>query len=500
MMNETVLRGAIICALLTTVAACGGSNSDTASTASSSNSSPSSTSSNANGASAVALASSTYVVPTSSSVAVVTINRMGGASGVVSAGYTTVNGTATAGADFSTTSGTVTWADGDTSSRSISVPVKAAAAGKSFSVVLTSVAGAAGFGSPSAATVAMSATTSASSSGTSSSSGGSSKSTSSSADSGCTSSSPTSSTSCLLAFINGLSGQTRHILAGQHSNYWDKNPLDIVTPISAATGSQVAILGLTNFWTGTASTDYGTAPESFVQYANGWLAQGGIVLVSQSPLSPLSSGEAYSDVHTPGTAAYIKWHAFLDKQIAKFKQINGTVIWRPFIELNGKWSWWVSNQNQYQADFKLIWQQMHDYFAANGVTNVLWLFNVNDWDSGADVSAWYPGNAYVDVVSLDAYPPNAKGDAPVYDALVATGKPIMYAEVGVHNSNNSIISQLTYDNSSLLAIIKANFPKIFAVVPWCQNFALPLQLGESAFMSDPAVITLSDVPAAFLNQ
>ncbi len=59
---------------------------------------------------------------------------------------------------------------------------------------------------------------------------------------------------------------------------------------------------------------------------------------------------------------------------------------------------------------------------------------------------------------------------------------------------------MTYDNSALLGIIKANFPKIFAVVPWCQNFALPLQLGESAFMSDPAIITLSDVPAAFSHQ
>ncbi|MGC2461177.1 MAG: glycosyl hydrolase, partial [Steroidobacteraceae bacterium] len=206
---------------------------------------------------------------------------------------------------------------------------------------------------------------------------------SSSAGSACSSSSPTSSTACLLAFINGLSGQSRHILSGQHTNYWDRNPMDIVTPIPAATGSQVAILGLTNYWTGTASTDYGTAPESFVEYANGWLAQGGIVLVSQSPKSPLASGEPYADIHTPGTAAYVKWHSFLDEQIAKFKQINGTVIWRPFIELNGHWSWWVSNQNQDQADFKIIWQQMHDYFAANGVNNILWLFNVNDWDSSA---------------------------------------------------------------------------------------------------------------------
>ncbi|MGP8178504.1 MAG: Calx-beta domain-containing protein, partial [Steroidobacteraceae bacterium] len=179
----------------------------------------------------------------------VTVNRVGGAAGSVSAGYTTVNGTATAGADFSSTSGTVSWAEGETSAKTISVPVKATAAGKSFSLALTFVAGVAGFGTPSSATIAMNA----SSTGSTGSSGGSSSSSSSSsgsasaksgsslsssggssvsasAGSACSSSSPTSSTACLLAFINGLSGQSRHILSGQHTSYWDSNPMDVVTP------------------------------------------------------------------------------------------------------------------------------------------------------------------------------------------------------------------------------------------------------------------------------
>ena len=319
--------------------------------------------------------------------------------------------------------------------------------------------------------------------------GGSSSTVSSSAVS--SSSSPTSSPAALLAYINGLSGQSRHILAGQHTNYWDSNPMDIVTPIPSAAGSQVAILGTTNDWDGTSS-------ENFVSLTNSWLAQGGIVMVSQSPQNPLKKvAGSYADVHTPGTAAYNQWHSYLDTQIAKFKQINGTVIWRPFIELDRSWSWWVANQNP--ADFKIIWQQMHDYFAANGVNNVLWMFNVNNGNTTAGVNAWYPGSAYVDVVSLDAYPPNVSEDAPVYNALVATGKPVMYAETGVHSFNNSAVSLLTYENTSILATIKANFPKIFAVVIWCQNYALPLQLGEGAFMSDSAIITLSDIPASFTN-
>jgi len=267
--------------------------------------------------------------------------------------------------------------------------------------------------------------------------------------------------------------------------------MDVVTPIPAATGSQVAILGTTN-------DEDGSSTEDFVGLTNAWLAQGGIVLVSQWPQNPLKkAGGTLKDVHTPGTPANAAWFAYCDVQIAKFKQINGTVIWRPFVEQSGSWSWWEASEGSEQADWKLVWQQTHDYFIAKGVNNILWLFNVNDWTSGPNVQSWYPGDAYVDIVSYDAYPPSTAADDATYAALVATGKPVMYAEVGVHSSDNSSVSQHSYDNSALLATIKANFPKIFAVVIFCQNYALPLQKGESAFMSDPAIITLSDVPAAF---
>jgi hypothetical protein len=420
-------------------------------------------------AGSLALSAANYTVAPSAGAVTVTVNRSGGSNGAVVASYGTYDGSALAGSAYTATSGSLNWADGDATSRVITVPVNpAGAGGGSFTFALLSVSNA-GFGTPISATVSISA-----------------------AGATAANSSPTSSTTSLLAYINSLSGQSRHILSGQHSNYWDANPMDIVTPIPVETGSQVAILGLTNFWSGTASTDYGIAPESFVQYANGWLSQGGIVLVSQSPLSPLATGEPYADLHTPGTPAYVQWHAYLDEQIAKFKQINGPVIWRPFVEINGSWSWWPGEN---PADFQIVWQQMHDYFAANGVTNILWLFNVNDWDTSADVTAWYPGSAYVDLVSLDAYPPSVKGDTPVYDALLATGKPIMYAETGAGSSDNSSIVQQTFDNSTILTTIEANFPDVFAVVVWCQNYALPLQLGETTFMNDPAVITLSQVAA-----
>jgi hypothetical protein len=386
--------------------------------------------------------------------------------------------------------------------------VKAAAAGKSFSVQLTSVTGAAGFGSPSSATVAMSGTsTAAASSSSSSSSGGSSQSAAASASSTCTSSSPTSSTTCLLAFINGLSGQSRHILAGQHANYWDSNPMDIVTPIPGATGSQVAILGTSNFWLNKDGVTSSTT-SWFVSKTNAWLAQGGIVLVSQEPINPFAGGEAITDIWTPGTNANNKWKAYLDTQVALFKQINGTVMWRPFAEAN----YGHSFGNLTPAEMVLLWQYTHEYFASHGVTNVVWMLNLNAWDQrnhGStyyDGSDYYPGSSYVDIVSMDSYPPygvvGATSPAPwvkdMYNFFLTTGKPIFFGEVGSNSNDNAIVVD-TVNNDTIVQEVVTGYPKVVGILFWCLNQAIAKQNGASAVMSNPAVITLSDVPAAFLS-
>jgi hypothetical protein len=162
-MTKTAGRAGALCALLGMLAACGGSNSnDSASTTGASTSTPTSSSSSAasgssTGSSLIALTSSNYTAAPSST-AIVTIYRSGNSTGATTVGYTTVNGTAVAGADYSTTSGTVTWSDGETAAKTVAVPVTSRAAGKDFAVALTSIQGQANFGSPTAATVAVALT------------------------------------------------------------------------------------------------------------------------------------------------------------------------------------------------------------------------------------------------------------------------------------------------------------------------------------------------------
>jgi hypothetical protein len=117
----------------------------------------------------VVLSSSTYSVPAFSTAAVITVLRVGDATGEATVGYTTVDGTASAGTDYTPTSGSLSWSDGDTSAQTITVAVRTQAAGKNFNVALTSVTGAADFGSPSSATVAVASVSSSSSSSSSSS-------------------------------------------------------------------------------------------------------------------------------------------------------------------------------------------------------------------------------------------------------------------------------------------------------------------------------------------
>ncbi len=84
----------------------------------------------------------------------VTVNRTGGSSGSVSVAYSTSDGTAAAGSDYTAASGTLAWQDGDASSKTFSVPVSTAAAfsgTKTFSIALSNASSGAALGVPSSA-------------------------------------------------------------------------------------------------------------------------------------------------------------------------------------------------------------------------------------------------------------------------------------------------------------------------------------------------------------
>jgi Calx-beta domain len=101
------------------------------------------------------LSSATYTVSQNAGSVTFTVSRAGGSNGATSAAYSTAGGTAVSGTDFTASSGTLQWANGDTASKSFSVAISNASpfsGSKSFAVSLSNPGNGASLGSPSKAT------------------------------------------------------------------------------------------------------------------------------------------------------------------------------------------------------------------------------------------------------------------------------------------------------------------------------------------------------------
>jgi hypothetical protein len=138
---------------LLALSACGGSSGSSSTAAATDNSGTSS------GTNSIAIAAPTYNVSQASGAVAVTVARSGNDIGAASVAYSTSNGTAMAGTDYTAVSGTLTWSDGDTTAKTITVPVNSAvtfSGKKSFAIALTDASAGATLGNPASATVMIS--------------------------------------------------------------------------------------------------------------------------------------------------------------------------------------------------------------------------------------------------------------------------------------------------------------------------------------------------------
>jgi mannan endo-1,4-beta-mannosidase len=102
------------------------------------------------------------------------------------------------------------------------------------------------------------------------------------------------------------------------------------------------------------------------------------------------------------------------------------ILWRPFHESDGEWFWWGAKGPEVA---KKLYRLMFEYFTGvYHLDNLLWVWN-------SRLKEGYPGDAYVDVISVDVY---LKGYAPTdyhaeYEELIANttrNKVAALAEVG----------------------------------------------------------------------
>ncbi len=81
-------------------------------------------------------------------------------------------------------------------------------------------------------------------------------------------------------------------------------------------------------------------------------------------------------------------------QLKKFQSKKVPTLWRPLHEASGCWFWWGAKG---PVPFIQLWRLMPDRFTNyHHLNNLIWVYTAGD-------PFWYPGDAYVDVVSLDVY-------------------------------------------------------------------------------------------------
>lgn len=132
---------------------------------------------------------------------------------------------------------------------------------------------------------------------------------------------------------------------------------------------------------------------------------------------------------------------YLRDQAARIRDIGAPVAIRFGHEMNGSWyPWGAGVHGNTPADYVAAYRHVHDLFAAEGVTDVTWVWAPAALDSAAppDLAGFYPGDAYVDWSGLTAYFDQstdtwANAVAPTLRRLdaVAPTKPFLLAETGV---------------------------------------------------------------------
>jgi hypothetical protein len=155
----------------------------------------------------------------------------------------------------------------------------------------------------------------------------------------------------------------------------------------------------------------------------------------------------------PGMAPMISWNlpmtgaqitdgskdAYLKAQAQAVKKHGGAVFVRLDWEMNASWypDWNLPGVTA--AQFIASWRHVYEMFQEEGATNAAFVWCPTLWNGpgGLSPDTWYPGDAYVDWLGIDAYPQSAvtsfimTGAGGLDDTVkfaAARKKPLMVAE------------------------------------------------------------------------
>ena len=310
---------------------------------------------------------------------------------------------------------------------------------------------------------------------------------------------PNSTSECsnVLNFISSMSNNCELVYGQNLGSGNEANTLftPYVENLQQETGEWLGLIG--GDYGGWNSVNFEQMNEVFIDYWN----DNRLVTLSWHPRNPWTGNDSwdttnqgeFAQLMNPGNSVYNEFNAELSEiadALEELRDAGVVVLWRPWHEANGDWFWWGhpsgSSSNQAYIDF---WIYTFNYFTyERGLNNLLWVFNsAESWNNATDFC--YPGDEYVDMVSLDIYQDNMDWtNSADYTNLINTGKPFALGEYGPSINN----PEGDYDFNVVHNWIKNNYPEVTYVLVWHSwsghDNAFIDNLNAEEVLSDPCVI------------
>lgn len=143
-------------------------------------------------------------------------------------------------------------------------------------------------------------------------------------------------------------------------------------------------------------------------------ARGGVTTIGWHTTNPVTGGTAWDTASAvgqiiPGGALHDKYCGWLDR-VADFMLSLRTdageyvpVLFRPFHEHTGNGFWWGKG-NCTAQEYVALWRFTLEYLRdTKGVHNLLYVYSPDIVSSQDNYLEFWPGDAYVDILGLDAY-------------------------------------------------------------------------------------------------
>jgi len=203
---------------------------------------------------------------------------------------------------------------------------------------------------------------------------------------------------------------------------------------------------------------------------------------------------------TPGTDLNTRWCRQVDRIAGYLKELQDAgvpVLFRPYHEMNGSWFWWGGRPGPDGS--AALYRQIYDrYVHMHHLNNLVWVWNVNSPSSSAgSVADYFPGSAYVDVLTMDIYGPFRQE---FYDGMVALAdplhKPIALAEVGAMPSLTTLAAQPRWAYFMMWSGLEESFNSLDQLQT---NFHAPsiINRGDSRISAPLAAPTTPPAPGGF---